>query len=186
MSSPPAPPSAPARAEPWLRGPVEGVDPYLTPSAHALLQAREDLPRAVDGITTAQLWARPGGAASLGFHVLHVAGSIERLLAYARGETLDERLRRDLGAEAEPQPGLDAAMLVVRAQEAIDRAIDQMRLTPHGSLLEARRVGRAGAPSTVLGLLFHLAEHAVCHAGQALTTARILRAVAAIAPEPPA
>ncbi len=164
--------------EAWLKGPVEGIDPYLMPSAHALLQAREDLPRAVEGIAAAQLWERPGGAASLGFHVLHVAGSIDRLLAYARAEGLNESLRRDLAAESEPQPAFTAASLVARAQAAIDRALAQIRSTPRDALLEERRVGRAGAPSTVLGLLFHVAEHAARHVGQALTTAKLLRASA--------
>jgi hypothetical protein len=39
---------------------------------------------------------------------------------------------------------------------------------------EARRVGQAGLPSTVLGLLFHAAEHAQRHSAQIITTAKIL------------
>ena len=42
-------------------------------------------------------------------------------------------------------------------------------------LLEERRVGRAGLPATVLGLLFHAAEHSTRHVGQAITTALIQR-----------
>jgi hypothetical protein len=36
-------------------------------------------------------------------------------------------------------------------------------------------VGRARLPSTVFGLLFHVAEHTQRHAGQAITTAKIVR-----------
>jgi len=36
-------------------------------------------------------------------------------------------------------------------------------------------VGRQRLPSTVLGLLYHAAEHATRHAGQAATTTTILR-----------
>ena len=57
---------------------------------------------------------------------------------------------------------------------ALDSVLDEVRATPVDELLEGRKVGRAGLPSTKLGLLFHIAEHATRHAGQALTTARIL------------
>lgn len=42
---------------------------------------------------------------------------------------------------------------------------------------EARGVGRAGLPTTVVGLLIHAAEHTQRHVGQAVTTAKVLRAV---------
>ena len=89
--------------EPWLSGPVEGVDAYLQPAAHALLQSREDLPRAVDGLKGTQLWVRPGGAASIGFHLRHIAGAIDRLLTYARGEALSDAQKAV--AQAEQTPG---------------------------------------------------------------------------------
>ena len=73
--------------EPWLRGPIEGVPPLLMPAAHALLQAREDAAAIASSLTTEQLWMRPGGAASAGFHLRHLAGALGRLLTYARGET---------------------------------------------------------------------------------------------------
>jgi hypothetical protein len=57
----------------------------------------------------------------------------------------------------------------------IERGFDQLRATPGLSLLDERKVGRAGLPSTVIGLLFHAAEHATRHVGQAITTAKILR-----------
>ena len=51
----------------------------------------------------------------------------------------------------------------------------QLRATPRESLLDDRKVGRAGLPTTVLGLLFHAAEHTTRHVGQAITTALIQR-----------
>lgn len=62
--------------EAWLRGPIEGVDPYLMPVAHALAQAREDLEHVADGLSPADVWARPGGAASIGFHLRNLLRSI--------------------------------------------------------------------------------------------------------------
>jgi hypothetical protein len=74
--------------EVWLRGPLDGYHPMLMPVAHSLLQVREDLTRLEHTVTPAQLWARPGGAASIGFHIRHTGGALDRLLTYARGEAL--------------------------------------------------------------------------------------------------
>ena len=67
------------------------------------------------------------------------------------------------------------ATLLASARDAIGKALDQLRATPVATLHEPRRLGRAGLPSTVLGLLFHAAEHAQRHAGQMVTTAKIVR-----------
>jgi uncharacterized damage-inducible protein DinB len=163
--------------EAWLRGPIEGVDAYLQPAAHALVQAREDFDRATVGISLANLWARPNGAASLGFHLRHVAGSLDRLLTYARGAQLDDHQHAALKREAEPgTPPDEAATLVDQARRAIDAALVQLRATRREQLLEPRTVGRAQLPSNVLGLLVHAAEHASRHVGQAITTAKIVAA----------
>ncbi len=159
--------------EAWLEGPLEGVDPYLMPVAQALVQVGRDLER-LAGLAPEALWARPGGAASVGFHLRHVAGVLDRLLTYARAETLGEGQMRALRTEAEPgDPPADAETLVREARAAVERALAQVRATPRATLLEPRGVGRRQLPSNVLGLLHHAAEHAVRHTGQALTTARI-------------
>jgi uncharacterized damage-inducible protein DinB len=162
--------------EVWLRGALPGVEPLLMPAAHALRQVAEEIERVVPPLSTGELWARPGGAASIGFHLRHVAGSIDRLLTYARGGTLDERQRAVLAAEALPgDPPARAATLAREALGAIDVALSTIRSTPVAALTEPRSVGRAALPSTVLGLLFHVAEHTQRHAGQIVTTARIVR-----------
>jgi uncharacterized damage-inducible protein DinB len=161
--------------EVWLRGPVEGYDPLLLPVAHSLLQVREDVVRVAASIDPGRAWHHPGRAASIGFHIMHLAGSVDRLFTYARGETLSERQRAALAAEASAasvRPPLDR--VVKEAIETIDRALEELKGVRPDSLLAARRVGRAGLPSTTLGLLFHAAEHATRHAGQAMTTARIV------------
>lgn len=167
------PPTAP---EPWLRGPVAGVPPVLMPAVHALMQVLEDVPRAAAPLSAGELWARPGGAASVGFHLRHLVGSVDRLLAYARGEALSAAQLAWLAAEGRAgQPPAEAAALVEAAVRALQGAVEQLRQTPVDSLLEPRTVGRAGLPSTVIGLLFHVAEHSQRHAGQIVTTARIVR-----------
>ncbi len=161
--------------EVWLRGPVPGYDPMVLPVVHSLLQVREDLTRLEAMVAPAQVWTRPGGAASIGFHVRHAGGALDRLLTYARGDALNDRQREFLAAEETPgEPAPDLATLVAEANATIDRSLAQLRTTDATRLLEARRVGRAGLPSTVLGLLVHAAEHSTRHLGQALTTARIL------------
>ncbi len=159
--------------EAWLEGPLEGVDPYLMPVAQALVQVGRDLDR-LASVVSVTLWERPSGAASVGFHLRHVAGVLDRLLTYARGEPLGEEQMKALRAEGEPgDPPLDAETLVRCARAAVERALAQVRSTPREALLEPRSVGRRQLPSNVLGLLHHAAEHAVRHTGQALTTARI-------------
>lgn len=159
--------------EVWLRGPLPEYAPVLMPVAHALLQAREDVERVARDATAEALWQRPGGAASAGYHLQHLGGSLERLLTYARGESLAEAQRVALAREG--TPGAPASVLVPEVLAQIDRALDQIRRTPAGSLGEARPVGRAGLPSTVLGLLFHAAEHTSRHVGQLITTLKIVR-----------
>jgi uncharacterized damage-inducible protein DinB len=157
--------------EAWLRGPVEGIEPLLMPAAHALIQAREDLERVAGGATVEHLWQRPGGAASAGFHLRHIAGSLDRLYTYARGESLSDAQRAALARES--TPGAGARELVDAASESIGRALEQLRRTPREVLLEPRAVGRAGLPATVLGLLFHGAEHTTRHVGQLITTLKV-------------
>lgn len=162
--------------EVWLRGAVDGVDPWLQPAAHALLQTLEDMQNVLSGLSTDEIWTAPGGAASVGFHVLHLIGSTDRLLTYARGETLSDAQRARLAAEKHPVRA-DAASLLEDLRTTIDAALEQLRRTPPASLQEPRTVGRAALPTTVVGLLFHAGEHAQRHAGQAVTTAKIVRAL---------
>lgn len=162
--------------EVWLRGPMEGYAPLLMPAAHALAGAAEDMAHAAAPLTPEQLWTRPNGAASVGFHLRHVAGSLDRLLTYARGEGLTEAQLAYLSREEEPgEPPAEASQLIAEMQAAVEAALAQIRATPVATLLEARGVGRKQLPSTVLGLLFHAAEHTQRHAGQIVTTARIVR-----------
>lgn len=160
--------------EVWLRGPVEGVPRPLQPVAHSLLQVGEELRAAVADLGERELWLRPGGAAAIGFHLLHLAGSTDRLFTYARGEELSAGQRGALAAEREP-PLESAAALLGRVDAVIGAALDQLRATDPATLADGRAVGRARLPSTVGGLLFHAAEHAQRHAGQVVTTARIVR-----------
>lgn len=161
--------------EVWLRGPVAGVPPLLQPVAHALLQAREEVRGIVHDFPADSLWIQPAGVASVGFHLQHLSGVVDRLFTYARGQALGEEQRRALAVEGTPQDGDDVESLLQRFEARVDEAIEQLRATEEHAVREARMVGRAQLPSTVLGLLFHAAEHTQRHVGQLLVTARVVR-----------
>lgn len=162
--------------EVWLRGPIEGLAPALQPAAHTLIQVREDVERAVAGLTETQLWERPANVAAVGYHLLHLPGSLDRLLTYSRGVPLTEQQLRQLAAERiahEDRPGL--APLLTRLVSGIDSALGYLRTVPLESLYLTREVGRKRLPSTTIGLIFHAAEHSSRHAGQIVTLAPIVR-----------
>jgi hypothetical protein len=168
--------SAPPETEAWQRGPLPGFAPLLMPVVHALVQVGEDLDRLCAEVPADHVWLRPGGAASIGFHVRHLGGALDRLFTYARGEALSEAQRETLRGEGSAgEPPATLRSLVVEVNAVIGRALDQLRVTRVDSVLDERLVGRARLPSTVLGLLFHAAEHSTRHVGQAITTARVLR-----------
>jgi uncharacterized damage-inducible protein DinB len=142
--------------------------------------ALEDVDAAVQGLSPEVLWLEPGGVASVGFHLAHLSGSTDRLLTYARGEPLSEAQRGTLareGAIASIRPALDE--LVAGWRATVQAALQQLSSTPEATWSEPREVGRARLPSTVLGLLFHAAEHASRHTGQVVTTSRLVRAARA-------
>lgn len=145
--------------------------------AAAFIAAGEDIERAVAGLEADALWARPGGIAAVGFHLAHLAGSTDRLLTYARGEALSQAQRDQLARERavmETRPALED--LVADLKTSLSRALAELAAVDPASLLEPRAVGRMPAASTVIGLLFHTAEHAARHAGQVVTTAKLVRA----------
>ena len=160
----------------WLGGPVEGVPALLQPIAHTLIEAKDDVQALIPTLSMDELWARPGGAASAGFHALHSLGSLDRLFTYARGESLTETQLATLASEKTMDRVADGGQIVAAYRAAVDRAIAQLRRTPETTLLEPREVGRGKLPSNVLGILVHAGDHTYRHVGQMITTAKIARA----------
>lgn len=163
-------------SEAWLEGPLEGYPALLMPVAHSLVQSKRDLRAAAAPLTKLELRQRPGGAASVQFHLRHIAGSADRLLTYALGRSLTDEQVAAIAAEKD-EAGVDAtaAQLIERLEEVLDRVLSQVQRTREDHLTAVRHVGRARVPSTLIGLLFHIAEHTQRHAGQVVTTARIVR-----------
>ena len=169
-------PSVP-QPEYWLRGPLPEVPPLLQPVAHALLQARAEVQAALHDFPDYLLPVRPAGAASVGFHLRHLAGVLSRMQTYARRQPLTAEQFRFLAAEKDGPPAPETtAALVQQFSEAVEQLLATLRTTPEATLTEFRAVGRQGLPSTVIGLLVHAAEHTTRHTGQLLVTARVVQA----------
>jgi uncharacterized damage-inducible protein DinB len=158
----------------WLQGPIAGVPALLQPVAHALVEADEDVQALVPGLTSETLWARPGSAASVGYHLRHAVGSLDRLFTYARGESLSEAQLATLASEKAMTIAATPAELSVEFAQAVALALVQLRATPDADLLQPREVGRARLPSNVIGLLVHAGDHTYRHVGQAITTAKVI------------
>lgn len=161
--------------EPWLRDTHRDLDPLVRQVTHALELTREDVDRWCSGLTDAEWHARPWSLEPLAFHVHHIVRSLDRLLTYADGRQLTETqfalLRAELSAPAAADEILDEFHLGLEASLARIRAFTPAEYTM------PRQIGRAGLPSTVGGLLVHCAEHTQRHTGQAITTAKLLRAL---------
>jgi uncharacterized damage-inducible protein DinB len=104
---------------------------------------------------------------------------VDRLFTYARGESLSTEQQETLaleGRQPDARGGVDDLLDAFDAQ--VERALSQLRALPPHTLTDARAVGRMQLPSTVMGLLFHAAEHVQRHLGQLLVTVRVQRDVA--------
>lgn len=164
-----------ANTEWWQRGPVDGVPSALQPVAHILLQVRESVGEMVMDLTEAEWNARPAGVASAAFHVRHMAGVIDRLFTYARGEALSEAQRAAIPLEGAHLPADEVSTVLETLSARVTSAIDELRGIDPATLGDFRGVGRAQFPSTVMGCLVHGAEHAMRHVGQLSVTVRVVR-----------
>ena len=159
-------------AEPWLRGPIPGVQPLVAPILYTFQQAQEDLAKYTERLTVAQIWATPHGFGSVGFHIRHIAGSTDRLMTYLEGRDLTTDQMSALRGEEQPgSEGREA--LLAQMEAAFQQAEATVRGLDSATLAEPRWVGRKRLPTTVIGLLTHIAEHIQRHIGQAISAAKL-------------
>ena len=169
--------------EPWLRGTLADVPAIPRAVLHALELAHEDLHHWCRGLSAEQINARPAGIAPVAFHLRHIARSMDRLLTYAEGSALTAAqiavLKTELEAEASSAMPRDEIFveLDVAFAHACNRvrALDALSRAVPGFWDQARTVGSKHLPTTVGGLLIHVAEHTLRHVGQAITTAKVVR-----------
>ncbi|HSZ62192.1 MAG TPA: DinB family protein [Terriglobales bacterium] len=160
--------------EPWLRGTEQDVPSVARAVLHALQLADEDLRNWCGSLSDAEMNTRPAAAAPVAYHIRHLARSLDRLLTYAEGRSLSEeqmsRLRREL------DPAATREELFAELTSALADGAMRVRALAKANLEEARVVGKKRLPTTVGGLLVHVADHTQRHVGQAITTAKIVAA----------
>jgi uncharacterized damage-inducible protein DinB len=158
--------------EPWLRGTLADVPAAQRGVLHALELAKEDLERWCDGLSDEELHARPGGIAPVAFHLRHIARSMDRLLTYAEGNQLSPEQLSIMKAEMEPSGSRNE--LLAELVVAIAKSGKRIRAFLPQQMEEERKVGKKELPTSVGGLLVHVADHTQRHVGQAITTAKIV------------
>ena len=144
---------------------------------HALELAQENVLHWAPLLTDAEIHASPFGLTPFAFHVRHIAHSLDRLLTYAEGNGLNVIQRAALHVELEP--GITREALLAEFGSALREAEGRVQALPMEQLEQGRRVGGKRLPVTLGGLLVHLADHTQRHAGQAVTTAKLLLALRA-------
>jgi uncharacterized damage-inducible protein DinB len=160
--------------EPWLRGTLIEIPAVPRAVLHALELAKEDLQRWCANLSDEQLNARPAGIAPIAFQIRHIARSLDRLLTYAEGNPLNAEQLAALKTELAP----DATRREIFAEleSALTKSAARIRQFATGQLDESRYVGKKQLPTTLGGLLVHIADHAQRHVGQAITTAKFVSA----------
>jgi uncharacterized damage-inducible protein DinB len=159
--------------EPWLRGTLREVPAVHRAVVHALQLAGEDSQRWCGSLTDEEFNARPGGLPPVAFHLRHIARSLDRLLTYAEGRDLSEPQLAALKTEMDPGATRDA--LFSELNSALAKSMIRVRAFDVSALEQIRVVGRKQLPTTVGGLLVHVADHTQRHLGQAITTVKIVR-----------
>jgi hypothetical protein len=125
---------------------------------------------------TEEHWnSRPAGVASAAFHVRHMAGVIDRLFTYARGQSLSAEQLAPIKLEGSHLALGDVPAVLDALSRRVDAAVAELKTIDVATLGDFRGVGRAQLPSTVIGCLVHGAEHAMRHVGQLSVTVRIVR-----------
>lgn len=159
--------------EPWLRGTLTEVPAVARATLHALELAKEDLERCANSLSDEEVNERPCGIAPVAFHLRHIARSLDRLMAYAEGHQLNPEqmaLRNsELAPAAKREELFDELNRALQSTAARIRALAKLDLSAN------REVGSKKLPTTLGGLLVHVADHTQRHVGQAITTAKIVK-----------
>ncbi|MBW8243129.1 DinB family protein [Muricauda oceani] len=164
-----------ATQEYWLSGPIPEVPALLQPAAHALLQSVREARQYVSDFPEDKLWEKPFGRASVGFHLKHLTGVLDRLLTYVKKESLTDAQFQYLKNEANGEDAPSSQELILNFETKVNEALDYFKTVSETTLTDERFVGRKKLPTTVIGLLFHAAEHSQRHVGQLLVTVSVLK-----------
>jgi len=156
-----------------MRGPIAGIEPLVMPVFHSFMMVREDLAKFTAGVKQEDVWRQVGTLPTLGFHLRHLPGSADRLTTYLMGGELSPEQLAFMKAEGVPGASLEE--LLAGVDQGLRSVEDRIRTIDPATIHEPRFIGRKRLPTTVLGLLVHIAEHSQRHLGQAITTAKMLK-----------
>ncbi|HYP13147.1 MAG TPA: DinB family protein [Bryobacteraceae bacterium] len=160
--------------EPWLRGHIRHRCSIIAQVLDSFDQAQEDLEYFTAPLADEEMWVEPDGLASTGFHIRHIAGSVDRLVTYLKGDALTSaqmaELSREKAGGAARVELLDALRTGFAAAAKVLEKLDPLTFD------QPRTVGRRHLPTTVGGLTVHIAEHTQRHTGQAIVTAKVVAA----------
>jgi uncharacterized damage-inducible protein DinB len=170
----PQPKSVP-QPEPWLRGTHTEIPAVLRAVIHAFELADEDVHCWTDDLSESELHASPSGLTSIGFHLRHIARSLDRLLTYAEGNQLSSE--QILAFKTESDSGVSRDELFSEFAAGLASATSRVRAFASSDLDQPRGVGKKQLPTSIGGLLVHLADHTQRHTGQIVTTAKLLKAL---------
>ena len=156
-----------------MRGVVSGVDPVIAHLLRASEHIREEMEHALRALSVEQIWARPGGMTSVGFHAKHLAGSTERLCTYLEGRQLDEAQLAALKDEGQGQEPAEALLAAIGdALTRYERLVQTLTPQRFG---EIREIGRRRLQTTAISLAIHIAEHGQRHVGQAISAVKLAK-----------
>jgi uncharacterized damage-inducible protein DinB len=157
-----------------MTGAITGMHPLQAALLYSFEHARVDITKWTEGMTTEQLWRRSGEVASVAFHVLHIGGSVDRLMTYAEGKQLSEEQMQELRAEAEIRD-LSRDELLTRLEAKLQAAGARLQKLDVSDLEAIREIGRKRVPVSLGVLLTHIAEHTQRHVGAAIVTTKVAR-----------
>ncbi|MGB7191090.1 MAG: DinB family protein [Acidobacteriaceae bacterium] len=174
MTTPATPAKPEPHLEPWLRGSHSELPAALRAVLHAFELAQEDVHKWTADLSEAELHASPFGLTPIAFHLRHIPGTLDRLLSYAEGFQINHEQLAALKSES--QRGGSRKDLFAQFDWGLKSAAQRVRALDGVSLDQPRAVGRKQLPTTIGGLLVHLADHTQRHTGQIVTTSKLLKA----------
>jgi len=163
---------AESNIEPWLRGTLAEIPAVHRGVLHALELAEEDIAKWCGPLTGSEINENPHGLPPVAFQLRHIARSLDRLLTYAEGQQLSGEQIAALKSEADS--GATHQEVFEEFRQAIEVSAQRVRALVATDLGQPRGVGKKQLPTTVGGLLVHVADHTQRHVGQAITTAKVV------------
>jgi uncharacterized damage-inducible protein DinB len=160
--------------EPWLSGTLSDFPPLQRALLHSLQMAHEDITKWCGDFDDQRIHARPLGLPSVAFQIRHIARSLDRFCTYGEGSALTAD-QLDALADELNGPGTRQSIFdefeesLASTKRRLEGIVRQPQDTPIA-------IGRKKLPTSLGGLLVHAAEHTQRHVGQAITTAKVIRA----------